>query len=190
MSAINLWTTAVFICSSSCWYSTFSPGYISWSSWLLHSPIVWVPDTQDCGMSQTVGQWGETLKTGNTASSGPSVQLCIIPSPTSTSSCRPSWVNVPEPGFLCFFLPLLHPAPAMSSMSFSLCFQKFSCNVLQIPSSSCAFCTSCPQSHYPLSVWLCCRRQAPAGCKYYKYYKSLELSTNFELWKSLFSKSQ
>lgn len=40
---------------------------------------------------------------------------------------------------------------------------------------------------HPLSGWLRCRRQAPAGCYCYKYYKSLKLSTNFELWKSFCS---
>lgn len=76
------------------------------------------------------------MKTGKTVSRGSSAQLCIIPRPASTSSFWPSWANAPKQGFLCTFLPLLHPAPAMSSLSFLLRFQKFSCSVPPIPCSS------------------------------------------------------
>jgi len=66
-----------------------------------------------------------------TASTGPSVQLCITASLASNSSCRPSWANGPKQGFLCTFLRVLHPVPEMSSPSFLLCCKKFSCNVPQ-----------------------------------------------------------
>lgn len=85
-----------------------------------------VTGTKDYETAQTVGQWGETVKTGEAASRCPPVLLCIIPSPASASSLSPPGTVLPSKAFsvlsytsnvLPEFLAVSKNCPTMSLQS-------------------------------------------------------------------------
>lgn len=120
---------SVTYCSAHLLFSIVVPYFLSRWHFRILSPSTFpwslrISGTQGWGMSQTVGQWGLGML-------WVCVHQSIISNPDSGSSCRLSWVNTPEKASSVLFYSSCNFT--MSSLSFLLCSQKFSYNVLPKP---------------------------------------------------------